>query len=105
MSEYSQYRGSEVMAGQDRRCMNILCEIGAVIDRPEQPGPPSSLALSQHSSGKQQQHKPNPCNRVSAASTSVYLRVIQCQRLVLPAASDHILHCRCPESVQENCSL
>ena len=50
-----------------------------------------SLALSQRSSGKQQQHKPNPCNRVSASSTSVYSGVIQCPPL--PSALSLVFNC------------
>lgn len=50
-----------------------------------------SLALSQRSSGKQQQHKPNPCNRVSASSTSVYSGVIQCPPP--PAALSLVSNC------------
>ncbi len=52
-----------------------------------------SLGLRQHSSGNQQQHKPNPCNRVSASSAGVYSKVIQCP--FPPAASsitDPVLH-------------
>lgn len=85
IKDYHGYRWSTVIGGAEV-CKHLVCPTvrrrrGAVVQWRARS---LSLALSQRSSGKQQQHKPNPCNRVSVSSTSVYSRVIQCPPL--PAA-------------------
>lgn len=92
--DFHGYRWGTVIGGWEQRYANTLYvpqwreQRGAVVQWRARS---LSLALSQRSSGKQQQHKPNPCNRVSASSTSVYSGVIQCPPP--PAALSLVSNC------------
>lgn len=92
--DFHGYRWGMVIGGWEQRYANTLYvpqwreQRGAVVQWRARS---LSLALSQRSSGKQQQHKPNPCNRVSASSTSVYSGVIQCPPP--PAALSLVSNC------------